>query len=158
MNKLVIAAGAAVLLSAASGALASATVRFVDIDKMSDMPRNAHDRDSMEFVFREHLNYLSKQLPAGQVLTVDFLDIDLAGEEFPHVALQDIRILKGRADWPRMHLRYSVEQDGKVVSSGESRLSDPGYMMGASHYGSEAYSYEKQMLDGWFRKEVLKHR
>jgi hypothetical protein len=95
-------------------------------------------------------------LPAGQVLKVDVLDIDLAGEEFPHVAVQDVRVLKGQADWPRMHLRYSIEQDGKVVASGDSQLSDPGYLMGSNRYSQEAYGYEKQMLDEWFRKEVLK--
>jgi len=158
MNKLIRIAGAAVLLCAAAGAFADATVTFADLDKMSDVPRNAQDRDSMQFVFREHLNHLSRQLPPGQALKVDFLDIDLAGEEFPRVAVQDIRVLKGQADWPRLHLRFSVEQDGRVLRSGESRLSDPGYMMGPNHYGQEAYSYEKQMLDTWFRKEVLQQR
>lgn len=158
MNKLIHAGAAAVLFIAAASAFASATVTFVDIDKMTDVPHDFHKREDMQFAFREHFNRLSERLPAGQVLKVDVLDIDLAGEEFPRVSVQDIRILKGQADWPRMHLRYSIEQDGKVVASGDSQLSDPGYMMGSNRYNQEAYGYEKQMLDDWFRKEVLKSR
>lgn len=156
MNKLTYAGAAALLLLASAGAFAAATVTFVDVDKMSDVPRDAHKREDMQFVLREHFNYLSGQLPAGQVLKVDVLDIDLAGDEFPRVAVQDIRVLKGQADWPRMHLRYRIEQDGNVLASGDSQLSDPGYLMGVNRYGQDAYSYEKQMLDDWFRKEVLK--
>ena len=158
MNKLIYAGAAAVLLLVSASAYASATVSFVAIDKMTDVPRDFHRREEMQFVLREHFERLSQQLPAGQVLKVDILDIDLAGEEFPRVAVQDIRVLKGQADWPRMHLRYSIEQDGKVLASGDSQLSDPGYLMGSNRYGQDAYSYEKQMLDDWFRKEVIKHQ
>ncbi|MTW13352.1 DUF3016 domain-containing protein [Pseudoduganella eburnea] len=156
MNKLIQASAAAVLFIATASAFAAATVNFINVDKMTDVPRDFHKREDMQFVLREHFNRLSEQLPAGQVLKVDILDIDLAGEEFPRVSVQDVRVLKGQADWPRMHLRYSIEQDGKVVASGESQLSDPGYLMNGNRYNTDAYPYEKQMLDDWFRKEVLK--
>src|SRR6185369_8906196 len=156
MNKLIQASAAAVLFIATASAFAAATVNFVNVDKMTDVPRDFHKREDMQFALREHFNRLSEQLPAGQVLKVDILDIDLAGEEFPRVSVQDVRVLKGQADWPRMHLRYSIEQDGKVVASGESQLSDPGYLMNGNRYNTDAYPYETQMLDDWFRKEVLK--
>ena len=143
-------------MAASGSALASATVTFVDIGKMTDVPHDYQKREDMQFLLREHLNLLSEKLPAGQVLKVDFLDIDLAGEEFPRVAVRDIRVLKGQADWPRMHLRYSIEQDGKLVASGESKIADPGYLMGSNRYDRDLYGHEKQMLDDWFRKEVLK--
>jgi hypothetical protein len=158
MNKIIHAASAAVLLIASASAFATATVTYVDIGKMSDVPRDFHDRENMQFLFREHLNMLSEKLPAGQVLKVDFLDIDLAGDEFPRVAVRDVRVLKGQADWPRLHLRYSVERDGQVVASGEAKLSDPNYLMGANRYNRDLYSHEKQMLHDWFRKDILKQR
>ncbi len=158
MNKLIHSGAAALLLLASASALAAATVTFVDLDKMTDVPHDLHKREDMQFALREHFNRLSGQLPAGQVLKVDILDIDLAGEEFPRVAVQDIRVLKGQADWPRMRLRYRIEQDGNAVASGDSEISDPGYMMGINRYSQEAYGYEKQMLDDWFRKDVLKRR
>ncbi len=149
---------AAALLAAAAGAMAAATVTFGDTARMTDTPRWATDRESMEVTFREHIGKLAAKLPAGQDLTVEFVDIDLAGDEFPRVAVRDIRVMKGQADWPRIHLRYSIEQDGQVLRSGEEKLADPNYLMSTSWYDHELYGHEKQMLDDWFRKEILKSK
>jgi len=159
MNKLIYrAASALALLIASGGAFATATVTYVDPDKMTDVPRFHTDLESMEYIFSEHLNRLSERLPAGQVLKVEFLDIDLAGDVFPRVAVRDIRVLKGKADWPRLHFRYSIEQNGQVIRSGESKLSDPNYQMSINRYNQDLYGHEKQMLDDWFRKDVLQRR
>ncbi|GGY73387.1 DUF3016 domain-containing protein [Pseudoduganella plicata] len=152
------AALAAALLLPAIGAFAGAKVTYVQPEKMTDVPRFPSDRESMEITFREHLEKLSERLPAGQQLVVEFLDIDLAGDVFPRVPVQDIRVLKGRADWPRMHLRYRIEQDGAVLRSGERELADPNYLMHSSRHNGELYQHEKIMLDDWFRKEVLAER
>jgi len=153
------AAMAAVLLAACAGSAmpvaAAARVTYLNPEKMTDVPRFPSDRESMESAFREHLDKLSERLPAGQQLVVEFLDIDLAGDVFPRVPVQDIRVLKGRADWPRMHLRYRIEQDGTVLRSGERELADANYLMRSSRYNGELYQHEKDMLDDWFRKEIL---
>ena len=155
MKKLLRMAGIAVLMAASGLASAEVKVTYVDTEKMTDVPRFASDRESMEIHFREHLELLAKQLPAGQRLNVEFLDIDLAGDQFPRVAVQDVRVLKGRADWPRMHFSYTIEQDGKVIKSGEPKLADPNYLMSRNRWDNEQYSHEKQMLEDWFRKDVL---
>ena len=142
-------------LAASFSASAAAKVSYVNAEKMTDVPRFASDRESMEMVFRDHINDLSSQLPAGQELTVEFLDIDLAGDVFPRVPVRDIRVMKGQADWPRMHLRYSIEQDGKVLRSGDRELADSNYLMNSSTYRQDLYGHEKKMLDDWFRKEIL---
>jgi hypothetical protein len=152
------AALAAALLLPAFGTFAAATVTYVNPEKMTDVPRFPSDRESMEITFREHLDKLSQRLPAGQQLVVEFLDIDLAGDVFPRVPVQDIRVLKGRADWPRMHLRYRIEQGGTVLRSGERELADPNYLMNSSRHNGELYQHEKDMLDDWFRKEILAER
>lgn len=149
------AALAAGLLLAAAGAIAGAKVTYIHPEKMMDVPRYPSDRESMEITFREHLDKLAERLPAGQQLVVEFLDIDLAGDVFPRVPVQDIRVLKGRADWPRMHLRYRIERDGTVLRSGERELADANYLMHSSRYNGELYQHEKDMLDDWFRKEIL---
>ncbi len=156
MKTLLRMATLAVLLAAAGAAAAGAKVTYIATEKMTDVPRFSSDRESMEIHFREHLEKLAEKLPAGQQLTVEFLDIDLAGDQFPRVAIQDVRVLKGRADWPRLHFKYTIEQDGKVVGSGEPKLADPNYLMSSNRYNSEMYGYEKEMLDEWFRKDVLK--
>ncbi|AXA94061.1 DUF3016 domain-containing protein [Massilia sp. YMA4] len=152
------AAASAALLFAAGSAGAGATVTYVHPEKMTDVPRYPSDREQMELTLREHLEQLAARLPAGQQLIVDFLDIDLAGDVFPRVPVQDIRVLKGRADWPRMHLRWRIEQDGTVLRSGERELSDPNYLMNSSRHDRELYAHEKNLLDDWFRKEFLASR
>lgn len=146
---------AIVCFSASVSAFAAATVTYVNPEKMTDVPRFSSDRESMEMIFRDHLNDLSSQLPPGQVLKVEFLDIDLAGDVFPKVPVRDIRVMKGQADWPRMHLRYSIEQDGKVLRSGERELADSNYLMNSSTYRQDLYGHEKKLLDDWFRKEIM---
>ena len=148
----------AVFLLASASASAAATVTYINPEKMTDVPRFASDRESMEMIFRDHLNQLASQLPAGQELKVEFVDIDLAGDVFPRVPVRDIRVMKGQADWPRMHLRYSIEQDGKVLRSGDRELSDPNYLMGSRSYNQDLYGHDKQMLDDWFRKEIVPAR
>ena len=156
MNKLVLrAAIAALCLTLSAGALAAATVSYLNPDKMSDVPRDRSDRVTMEADLLEHFNTLAARLPAGQDLKIEIVDIDLAGEVFPRVAIRDVRVFKGRADWPRIHLRYRVEQDGKVLKEGERQLSDSSYMSGSNRYSSDLFRYEKQLLDDWFRKDLL---
>jgi len=159
MKPMLIQIAAALALAAASAsASASAMVTYIDADKMTDVPRNQSERESMEQIFNEHLAKLSEKLPPGQVLKVEFLDIDLAGDVFPRVAIRDVRVMKGQADWPRMHFRYSIEQDGKVIASGERRIQDPSYQLSTGPNNQELYGYEKKMLADWFRKDILHAR
>ena len=155
MNKfLQLAAITAIALATAANASAAATVTFANTEKMSDVPRDKSEREAMESELTDHFKRLAAKLPAGQELKVDVLDIDLAGDVFPRISIRDIRVFRDRADWPRMHLRFSIEQDGKVLKSGERSLGDVAYMMGGSRYGNELYRYEKKMLDTWFRQET----
>lgn len=149
-------AGIAIVgLLASVSALAAVTVSYINPEKMADVPRFSSDRVSMEMIFREHIEQLAANLPEDQELKVEFLDIDLAGDVFPRVPVRDIRVMKGQADWPRMHLRYSIEQDGKVLRSGDRELADPNYLMNSGAYRQDLYGHEKKMLDDWFRKDVL---
>lgn len=107
----------------------------------------------------EHFNKLAARLPAGQDLNVEVLDVDLAGQTWPTLmSAQDLRIMNGRADWPRMSMRYTITQGGQVVRSGEENLSDMGYMNRINrYYGGDALRYEKQMLDDWFKTRIAVH-
>ncbi|KQQ33685.1 hypothetical protein ASF61_11560 [Duganella sp. Leaf126] len=149
----------AVLFGLAAGsAMATVTVTYVDPQKMTDVPRFEADRTAMEADFRSYLEELGKQLPAGQDLKVDILDIDLAGDVFPRVPVRDIRVTKGTYDFPRIHLRYRIEQDGKVLRSGERELADRNYQLNGDINRTELYGYEKRMLGEWFKKELLASR
>lgn len=155
MHHLIRPAVIAMLALTASTASAAVTVTYVNTEKMTDVPRFETDRKSMEINFREFFEELAKQLPAGQNLKVEILDIDLAGDVFPRVPIRDVRVTKGSYDFPRIHLRYSIEQDGKVLRSGERELADRNYQLNVNSYRNEMYNYEKQMLSDWFKKDVL---
>lgn len=147
----------ALMALSAGNSAASVTVNFSGSDKYADMPFNSQDRESVMADLRRHFEKLGATLPAGQDLKLDVLDIDLAGRIEPATrSMQDIRILRGRADWPVITLRYSLESQGKVLKSGEERIADMSYMQSFNQYNSgESLRYEKQMLDRWFKKTLV---
>ena len=59
-------------------------------------------------------------------------------------------MLRGKADWPRMHLRYRLESNGQVIRSGEDDLADMGYLNGINRYDQgDNLRYEKKMIVDW---------
>jgi hypothetical protein len=146
-----LASGAALT---AGAAFAGATVSYIEPDKFIDVPFSPIDRERVLHELTEHFTWLGKQLPAGQDLKVEVTELDLAGRiEHTRRAGNEIRLLTGGADWPRMHLRYSLTQDGKVINSGEADLASLNYLNEMNMYSSgESLRHEKQMIDQWFGK------
>jgi hypothetical protein len=151
-------AGACLL--AAGSAFAGVTVNYVQPDKYSDMPFEPWERDEVMKNLTDHFQKLGKQLPPDTNFTVDVLDIDLAGRLIPSARSgRDLRVLKGTADWPHMRLRYTLEQGGSVVASGEADLSDMMYLQRLNRYfDGDPLRFEKQMIDDWFDKTILHKR
>ena len=145
-------ATAAVLALEAGGAGAAVMVTFPKSEDYVDMPFAASDKDRVIKDLQSHFDKLGAKLPAGQDLTVEVLDIDLAGRIEPHLRLgNDVRILKGRTDWPVIQLRYRIEAQGKVLRSGDARVDDKSYLDRFNRYSAnESLRYEKRMLDDWF--------
>ena len=149
-----------ILIAALASAAATAgtvEVRFIDPDKFADARDSVHSREDVLKTLEERLKQLgAKKLPASQTLQVEVLDIDLAGDAFPRVALRDTRVLRGRADWPRMHLRYTLREGDKVIKSGEDRIADMNYLMGSLRASQDSpLPYEKRMLDTWFDERIV---
>ena len=145
-------ATAAVLALEAGGAGAAVTVTFPKSESYIDMPFSASDKDRVIKELQSHFDKLGAKLPPGQDLTVEVLDIDLAGRIEPQFRFgNDVRILKGRADWPVIQLRYRIESQGKVLRSGDARVDDKSYLDRFNRYSAnESLRYEKRMLDDWF--------
>ena len=145
-------ATAAVLALEAGSAGAAVTVTFPKSEGYMDMPFSASDKDRVLKDLQSHFDKLGAKLPPGQDLTVEVLDIDLAGRIEPHFRFgNDVRILKGRADWPVIQLRYRIESQGKVLHSGDARVDDKSYLDRFNRYSAnESLRYEKRMLDDWF--------
>ena len=143
---------AGLALLASSAAWAGTEVHFSKPDQFTDVPFDPHERDDVLKELTRHFEKLGTALPPGQTLKIDVTDVDLAGRENPSLrAGQDIRVMNGRVDWPRMRLHYVLEQDGKVISSGNAALSDMSYLSRINPYFStEKLRYEKLMIDDWY--------
>jgi len=149
--------GSLLLLAAVGAAQAAGTVQvsFVQPEKFTDV------RDSA-LRSEDHLANLQRQLEEigarytsdGQTLKIEVLDVDLAGETRFGARPHDLRVLRGRADWPRMELRYTLEAPGAAPRSGRATVADMAYLQRTpTRYASEPLPYERRMLEDWFRTE-----
>jgi Protein of unknown function (DUF3016) len=145
------------LLITSFAANAATTVTFVAPEKYADMPFTYHEKDRVKAGLKEHFEKLGATLPAGEDFKVEVLDVDLAGErDYRARAPVDLRILRGGADWPRIDVRYSVESQGKVLTSGTTQISDMNYLQTFNQYSkNEFLRYEKRMIDKWFKESVM---
>lgn len=147
---------AAAGLLLAGAAQAGVTVNFVDADHFSDLPRTSWQRQQALDDFAAHFRQLGEGLRPEQDLVIDVLDIDVAGREQPsRFGGDEIRVIHGGADWPRMRLRYALSENGRPVASGEAQLADQNYSTRINSYPSDArWPYEMQMIDDWWRKTI----
>jgi len=150
--------------AAAGSALAAGAavnVNFVNADGFSDTGSTPWDKKDNLDVIARHLQTLGQRyLGADQVLKVDVLDVDLAGENrFSRRQGTELRIAKGRTDFPKMTVRYSLESNGRVLQSGEERIADMDYLHRIVDYASsDPLRHEKQMLDAWFKARFVEHQ
>ena len=156
-RRAILAAALVVAVLAPAQAVADVTVRFIDAGRFTDAGANgfrAADQGILAGI-QAHLQRLGTRfLAPGQKLTIDILDIDLAGEYEPWRggSMGDVRIMRGVTP-PRIKLRYVLSEKGKRARSGEETLSDMNYQMNPSGRSSgDRLVYEKALLDDWFRR------
>lgn len=146
----------ALALAGVAHAAGTVEVKFVEPEKFSDAGRNTWDRERTLQALTEHLQSLGKTLPDGQALRLTVTDIDLAGELRPSRRGDELRVMRGRADWPSMVLRYELLDAGGTLKSGDARLADMAYQQsGPGKYQGLAYAYEMRMLDRWFKDDIV---
>lgn len=132
-------------------------VAFIDPERFTDAAPGAWSASDKERAgalaqLRQHFIALgARHLAAGERLSIEVLDVDLAGHFEPgRSAVHDIRILRG-VTWPRLHLRWRHSRDGSVVAEGEERLAELNYQLHAPTCRYDAsVCYEKRMLSEWF--------
>lgn len=145
---LVLALGSANLCHAAS-----ADISYVEPDRFTDAGRGVEAERVRDALTRQFQALAAARLPADQSLRVEVLDIDLAGDPNPWLRpASEIRVLKGRADWPRLHLRYTLARGEQVLSQGDTWLSDMDYLQSLPPLRhQDGLPYEQRMLDRWMR-------
>lgn len=144
--------GVSLVAAHAAGPVA---VRFVEPQRFFDAGDPGIDRERNLRVIEDALAALGQRwLPAGQSLDIDVLDVDLAGRIKPNVGRtgQELRVLEGGADWPRIELRYTLRTGTQVLASGRETVSDMHYLdSGARLPDSGPLAHERRMLEAWFR-------
>jgi hypothetical protein len=108
-----------------------------------------------------HLRALGeRRLPAGQTLQVEIVDLDLTGRvQMSKRTLAETRVVTGRADGPRIQLRYSLRDAGATLASGEDSLHDaalPRLGEARDSGGGDPLRSEKALLDRWFEERFGK--
>lgn len=150
---LVLAALTACSLAQAAGVV---EVNFVEPEKFADFGRNPADIERHSQALTEHLKRLGARLPDARALKLDVLDVNLAGEIDPRRPQGDLRVLRGRADWPSMKLRYVLSEAGRTVASGEDSIADMNYFAAPRGVGmNQALAYDLRLLDRWFAERIL---
>jgi hypothetical protein len=147
-------------LAAAAFAATAATVdvSFVNAGHYWDAGTSSWDEDANLKELSSHMKKLGQRwLAADQVLKVEVLQLDLAGTVRSFVREgASVRVITGGADWPRIHIRYSLESGGKTLARGEDWVADQDYTHGLAPRGdNEPLFYEKRMLTSWFRMRFV---
>lgn len=146
----------AALLALAAGASSAAdvTVNYIQPENFSDMISSGEREQALRDL-SAHFVKLGAKLPAGVNLRIDVQDIDMAGTERPARA-GDVRSM-ARGDWPRIDLHYTLESNGKVLSSGPAQLRDTSFLDRPNRYfPHDLLRYEKRMVDMWFDSTIVK--
>ncbi len=151
-----IAVAALATLGLGAHAAGTVNVSFVEPDKYTDAANGRYDIPANLKTLEAHLKYLGQRyLADSQSLSIEVLDLDLAGEMRPsRRAATQIRIASGGADWPRMNVRYVLEGGGQPTQRGEERIADMNYQRHIPNYSNrEPLRHEKQMLEDWFKSK-----
>ncbi|WP_337879293.1 DUF3016 domain-containing protein [Rheinheimera sp.] len=157
MRKLNFALIGMVFCLATAAQAADIKVEYVDQKKFTDIKPSNEPKGSFEkrtlAGFDKIFADLAAKLPEGYLWKVKVTDIDLAGDVnymFTQTG-QDIRVIKEIFS-PRINFSYELlDSQQKVVLSEELKLRDMAFMSRSHLNRSQALSYEREMLERWFK-------
>jgi hypothetical protein len=124
--------------------------KYTDI-KDSEAPTEKGQRAILDQIDAYLVKDASRVVPDGNVLTITFQDIDLAGDFEPWHGAQwdDIRVVKDIYP-PRFVFTWSVtDPTGKIVKQGKEDILDMAFQTRITIFQDDPLRYEKQILDDW---------
>lgn len=157
INSGVLSVATMLLIGAVGAHAGTATVRFLEPERYADASDRAYNRNEALAVLEGHiLDLARKRLPANQELTVEVLDVDLAGEpERRSTRFYDLRVMRETTP-PSARFRYSLTEGGRVLKDGEVQLRDLAYLRsGATSRSSSALSYDRELWTDWFKETFV---
>lgn len=139
-------------LALAGLAQAAVGVTFKEPERYSETGVFRDDGPAAMEHIEMHLKRMGERyLAPGETVRIEVLDMDLAGEQQMGPRGQDIRVMRGRADWPTIKLRYTWERPGAPAMTGEEKVADMSYLQ-RTVPSLEPFAHEKRMLETWFRQ------
>lgn len=132
--------------------------RFTDAGMYRE--RGARVAEPTLEALRAHFQALGERhLAPGQALRVEVRDVDLAGRYEPwRIDTRDVRVMRD-ITWPRIALRWRLEEQGVVTAEAEETIRDLHYLSRDGLRGrAEPLAYEKAMLEDWFRLRIVEGR
>jgi hypothetical protein len=128
MLKRIFLAAAVALVEAPS--YATVDVAFVNPEKFSDSANQRYEMQGTLDALAQHMKRTGdRYIGANETLKIEVLDLDLAGwARFGGRAPNELRTVRGAADFPTMKLRYTL-QSPQGARSGEA---DPRTRQGTS--------------------------
>jgi hypothetical protein len=134
------------------------TVTFIHPETYQDASRHyGYGSDPQVLnAIRQHLQKLAaRELPPGYSLSIEVLDIDLAGYIDWRYS-SEVRVVRD-ATWPRMTLRYALKRGDETIATSEEHINNMNFNWGVNLYGySDPLRYEKAMLDDWFARAITR--
>jgi len=133
--------------------------KFTDVrdSYMGDFQRTSYLDQIRDYLLEQAKYYV----PQGHMLSVTFMDIDMAGDFEPWRGprFDDIRIVKDIYP-PRIVLNFRLtDAEGNVVKQGKRELRDLAFMMKISmSFRDDPVRHEKALLDDWLRAEFPRVR
>lgn len=138
------------------------TVEFVQPDKFTDAGDDSFGGYSASTLaaLRKYIERTApRYLQAGQQLSIQITDIDLAGSFEPWRGPgRDVRIVRDVYP-PRINLQFEWrDADGHVLGQGEKSLRNLAFQMTTVARGSDALRYEKALINDWLATEFSPSR
>ncbi|MET7247780.1 DUF3016 domain-containing protein [Methylobacterium sp. EM32] len=153
----VLAASLLLCLAQAASAEAPFALRFVAPERYTDAesrlgsgPTLRATIGGLDRIFRE---LAGRTLQPGQSLTVDVLDVDLAGTDLPGAGPTAPRLVTDVTP-PRLRLRYALRERGRLVLEAEETVTDINFLLRARPGGQSALAYERDILADWFTARI----
>ena len=142
----------------AAPAFAAVSVSFSDPARFTDIEASSAS-DRQQTLMRGGDGVSKRYLPRGEALAIEVLDVELAGRVRHMSAARPIRVVNDRGDAPYIKVRYTLTSGSKVVDSREESLTDASFLTNRGYaYANESLSYEKRMLERWFRERFADKR
>jgi len=143
-------------------ARADIVTHFVEPDRYTDARDRFGSGLSLRVVLGEIRRIIEGEgrrvLRPGETLTIDVVDVDLAGYERPGANVPSgIRVVSDISP-PRIRIRYVLTIGGRRVLAGDEILTDQNFLIRSAGRSAGTFAYERDLIRTWMRDRIAERR